>query len=210
MAAAAGLDRAAVLSAAEQIANRRGLDALTLAELAATLKIKPPSLYNHVAGMAGLRRELKLLALRTLGAAMSRATIGKAGDDAIFALAAAYRSFVKRHPGLYPLIVSAPDAGDRELTAASDEILNVCIEVLGGYHLDRRESLHAIRAMRSTVHGFAALEAAGGFGIPLEVDESFKWAIDALVNGFKAMRRKGARASRSKSATVDPGTEESK
>jgi hypothetical protein len=42
--------------------------------------------------------------------------------------------------------------------------------------------------MRSAVHGFVALESAGGFGIPLDVDDSFEWLVSALVSGFTARR----------------------
>jgi hypothetical protein len=36
----------------------------------------------------------------------------------------------------------------------------------------------------TTVHGFASLEAAGGFGIKLDLDTSFAHLIDALAAGF--------------------------
>jgi len=36
------------------------------------------------------------------------------------------------------------------------------------------------------VHGFAALEIAGGFGIPLDVDKSFDWLVSALLKGLSS------------------------
>lgn len=188
MASPAGIDRERVLSAAAEIANRRGLDALTLAELAARLRIKPPSLYNHVAGLEGLRRELKLRALRLLGAAIAHAAIGRSGDPAVHALADAYRGFAKDYPGLYPLVVGALSKQDRETIAASEEIVAVCLAVMSGYGLDRDESIHAIRTIRSLVHGFVVMESAGGFGIPVRVDASFRWAISVFIAGLHALR----------------------
>ena len=38
----------------------------------------------------------------------------------------------------------------------------------------------------NAVHGFASLEAAGGFGMPRSVDESFAWALDAYVASLSA------------------------
>jgi AcrR family transcriptional regulator len=94
----AGISKDAVIRAAQKIADAKGWDALTLAGVAGKLRIRSPSLYNHVGGLEDLRRELKLLGLRELGAALGRATIGKSRDDAVRGLAAAYRNFVKEHP----------------------------------------------------------------------------------------------------------------
>jgi AcrR family transcriptional regulator len=188
MAKRVGIDKDAVVRAAAKIADDHGWDALTLARVAKKLRIRSPSLYNHVGGLEGLRRELKLLALRDLNAALSRATIGKSRDDAIRGLATAYRAFVKRHPGTYAATMVAAPKNDPAMEAAASNIVETILSVLSGYGLDRREGIHAIRALRSTVHGFAALEIAGGFGIPLDVDKSFEWLVSALLAGLSAAR----------------------
>src|SRR6202521_5754512 len=186
MAKRVGIDKDAVVRAAVKIADDHGWDALTLARVPKKLRVRPPSLYNHVGGLEGIRRELKILALRDLNATLSRATIGKSRDDAVRGLAAAYRAFVKRHPGTYAATMVAAPKNDPALEAAAGHIVETILAVLHGYGLDRREGLHAIRALRSTVHGFAALEIAGGFGIPLDVDKSFDWLVTALLAGLTA------------------------
>lgn len=186
MAKRVGIDKDAVVRAAAKIADDHGWDALTLARVARKLHIRSPSLYNHVGGLEGLRRELKLLALRDLNTALSRATVGKSRDDAVRGLATAYRTFVKRHPGTYAATTVAAPKNDPAMEAAASNIVETILSVLSGYGLDRRQGLHAIRALRSTVHGFAALEIAGGFGIPLDVDKSFEWLVSALIAGLSA------------------------
>jgi AcrR family transcriptional regulator len=188
MAKRVGIDKDAVVRAAAKIADDHGWDALTLARVAKKLRIRSPSLYNHVGGLEGLRGELKLLALRDLNAALSRATIGKSRDDAVRGLADAYRAFVKRHPGTYAATMVTAPKNDPAMEAAASNIVETILSVLSGYGLDRREGIHAIRALRSTVHGFAALEIAGGFGIPLDVDKSFEWLVSALLAGLSAAR----------------------
>ena len=74
----AGLTRAAVVEAAGALADEGGLEALSLVDLAERLGIRKPSLYNHVAGIGDLRRELALVGLRELGRSLSRAAAGKA------------------------------------------------------------------------------------------------------------------------------------
>ena len=188
MAKRVGINRDAVVRAAAKIADDDGWDALTLARVAKKLRVRSPSLYNHVGGLEGIRRELKLLVLRDLNTALSRATIGKSRDDAVRGLAAAYRAFVKHHPGTYAGTMVAAPKNDPAVEAAAGQVVETCLSVLSGYELERREGLHAIRAMRSAVHGFVALENAGGFGIPLDVDKSFDWLVSALLKGLGASR----------------------
>jgi AcrR family transcriptional regulator len=200
MAKRVGIDRDAVVRAAAKIADDEGWDALTLARVAGKLRVRSPSLYNHVGGLEALRRELKLLVMRELNTALTRATIGKSRDDAVRALAAAYRAFVKRHPGTYSATMVAAPKNDPAVEAAAGQIVETLLSVLSGYGLDRREGIHAIRAMRSAVHGFAALEIAGGFGIPLDVDKSFDWLVSSLLKGLSssalvATGRKGKQVS---------------
>lgn len=186
MAKRVGIDKDAVIRAAVKIADEHGWDSLTLARVAKKLRIRSPSLYNHVGGLEGLRRELKLVALHDLNTALSHATIGKSRDDAVRGLAAAYRAFVKRHPGTYAATMVAAPKNDPALEAAAAHIVETILSVVSGYGLDRREGLHAIRALRSTVHGFAAIEIAGGFGIPLDVDKSFEWLVSTLLAGLSS------------------------
>lgn len=200
MAKRVGINLDAVVRAAAKIADDEGWDALTLARVAGKLRVRSPSLYNHVGGLEALRRELKLLVMRELNTALTRATIGKSRDDAVRALAVAYRAFVKRHPGTYAATMVAAPKNDPAVEAAAGHIVETLMSVLSGYGLDRREGIHAIRAMRSAVHGFAALEIAGGFGIPLDVDKSFDWLVSSLLKGLSssalvATGRKGKQVS---------------
>jgi Tetracyclin repressor-like, C-terminal domain len=56
--------------------------------------------------------------------------------------------------------------------------------ILRGYGLDEDETVHATRAVRSALHGFVVLEAAGGFGLPQDVDESYARLVDLLDSGL--------------------------
>ena len=47
--------------------------------------------------------------------------------------------------------------------------------------LHGEEALHAIRGFRSVLHGFVALEAAGGFKMDLDRNESFDYLVDAYL-----------------------------
>ncbi|HEY7349372.1 MAG TPA: WHG domain-containing protein [Ktedonobacterales bacterium] len=180
----ARLDRAAVIQAAADLADAEGLEQLTLARLAERLGIRAPSLYNHIAGLGGLRRDLAQLGIRELNARLTRAVMGKAADEAVAALAQAFRAFAKEHPGLYATTVRAPDAGDQQWQTAAQEAVEVIAAVLAAYGLQGEAAIHAIRGLRSALHGFVALETSGGFGIPLDLDESFRRLVQMVIRGL--------------------------
>ncbi|MEJ7843420.1 MAG: TetR-like C-terminal domain-containing protein [Rubrobacter sp.] len=182
------MSRAAVVEAAAALADEGRLEDLSLGDLAGRLGVRKPSLYNHVAGIEDLKRELALVGLRELGLILARAAAGRAGDEGLFALAEAYRSFVKDRPGLYEATVrsyrlSYPD--DPEFAAAEAETLGPVLAVLASCGIrGDDEAIHAARGLRSVAHGFATLEEAGGFGVDLDPDESFRKLVRAFTYGL--------------------------
>ena len=185
----AGLDHTAVVQAAAALADESGIGQLTLADLAARLGVRTPSLYNHVAGLPGLHRDLALMGTRELVARLGRAAIGKSGDAAVLALCQAYRAFVNERPGLYAATVRSAlltDQPDPELNAAQKDAVDVVLMVLSAYQLNASNAIHAARGLRSLVHGFATLETADGFGIPLDLDISFQQLIQNYTAGLRA------------------------
>ena len=180
----AGLSTASVVATAAEIADAAGLDGLTLARLAAAAGVRTPSLYNHVGSLDDVRRRVALVAIGELAAALRSAAVGRAGDDALVSMAAAYRDYARRHPGRYAATQRAPAAGDDELAAAAVEAVAVVLAILRGYGLEGDDAIHAARAVRSALHGFVALEAGGGFGIPVDLDESFAWMVATLARGL--------------------------
>ncbi len=77
-----------VVQTAAELANEAcGIEAVTLNRLAEALDIKVPSLYNHVNGLAGLRRDLTLLAVQDLLRQLRQAVRGVAGREALLNVA---------------------------------------------------------------------------------------------------------------------------
>jgi hypothetical protein len=130
-----------------------------------------------------------------LNDALVQVTVGKSGDAAVLAMAQAHREFLKAHPGLAEATVAAPPKKDRVWIEATERVVNTCLLILQAYGLGHDDALHALRGIRSAVHGFATLERNGGFGLPLDVDQSFEWMVAALIDGIGAM--KGGRMRRS-------------
>lgn len=185
----AGLDEAVILRAAGELADAEGLDQLSLLRLAERLNVRSPSLYKHIGGLDDVRRGLALLGARALSERFARAAIGKSGADAVRAMCYAYRAFAREHPGLYAAIQRAPARDDSALIAASDEVIAVLGLALAPWRLDETRLIHAIRMLRSLTHGFVSLEAAGGFGIPIDLEQSYEYAVNVFIEGLDRARR---------------------
>lgn len=185
MAHRAGLDRAAVVEAAARLVDEEGPDQLSLGRLAERLGIRAPSLYNHVEGLPGLRHALAVYCARDLLARLTRASIGASRAEAIRAIADAYRAYAGEFPGRYALTVQAPQADDPEMVALGAQLVDVLRAVLAPYALGEENTIHAIRSLRSIVQGFVSLEAAGGFAMPVNLDNSFHWLVNLFIAGLE-------------------------
>jgi AcrR family transcriptional regulator len=178
--------RERVIASAAQIADAEGLGAVTLARVAADLGMRPPSLYNHVEGRAGLMRALRLESVGELGAAMTDAAVGRSREEALRAVAVAYRAYALEHPGRYATTLGAPTAGDPEAIAAAEAAIKPIVAILSGWSVEGDEALHLVRVIRSALHGFVSIELGGGFGLPLDLDTSFALLVDSLVAAITA------------------------
>jgi AcrR family transcriptional regulator len=183
------LDKNIVVNIAADLLNREGPEALTLHHLAGILGIQPPSLYNHIDGIAGLMHELALLNVRQLAERLGNVAMGRSGTAGLMAVAEAYRGYIKENPGLYLSSLRASGSQstpDPELQAGEDSVVRIVLAMLDSLGLSDVDAIHAARALRSAVHGFTTLEIAGGFGLKLDLDESFARLIGMLVAGLRS------------------------
>lgn len=185
MSARAGLSLNNLVTIAATLADSQGLEQVTLAAVAAEAGVRTPSLYNHVNGLPGLRRELAIYGIRELGKRLGNAAIGKAEDDAIAAIAIAFRSFVNERPGVYEATLKAPDLDDPVIQTEAAHVYDILFRVMQPYQLGEEGTVHAVRGLRSLAHGFATLEAAKGFGMAVSMDESYRIMIRIFLQGLK-------------------------
>lgn len=180
------LDRQIIVEAAAGIADLYGLDHVTLTAIADHLGVRKPSLYNHMNGLPEIKGQLAIWGTNQLRLKISDAAIGKARQDAIAAIADAYRLFAKERPGLYRAIVSSPDRENLEIKGAIQKMMAVLSMVLEPYNLSDSDKTHAIRGLRSLMHGFASLEEAGWFAKPVDREESYQKLITIFIRGIES------------------------
>lgn len=174
-----------MIRSATEIADRDGLNNLTLAKVADSLGVRSPSLYAHVEGINGLRRALQIHAARLLKSAFTEATAGKLDDQGIRDLADAYRRFAHTHPGLLDALHPAPRPGeDDEVYNEFAESARLVANAVMAVGVAPDDAVYAVRSLRSALHGFVVLEKEGGFGMPVDIDHSFAAMVQLIINGL--------------------------
>lgn len=183
--ARAGLSAAVVIEAAAEMLDEYGEEGLGVVPLAQRLGVRPPSLYKHVDGLAGLRRGIMLRAKADFAGVLGRAAIGKARDDAVRGTAIAYRDWARAHPGQYPLATAPPVLGDSEDETVSAALVQVLYAIVSGYRIEGEDEIvDAARYLRSTLHGFVDLETTGGFRLPRDLDRSYDRVVESVTKAL--------------------------
>ncbi len=112
--------------------------------------------------LADLAQRIAALAATELGDTLRDALQGLSGPDALRAAAQAFRGFVRNHPGRYAATLGArPTSPDDEYARATARVLESLAVVLRGYGVPAADEVHALRMLRSALHGFSTLESGG-------------------------------------------------
>lgn len=156
------LSRDAIVNAALTFLDRDGWDVLTINALASQLGTKGPSLYNHVHSLEDLRRTVRMRVVDDIIEMLNTVAQGRTRDDAVIAMASAYRSYAHHHPGRYSAFTRMPfGADDPEYSAATKAAAGPVIDVLASYGLEGEHALYAALEFWSALHGFVLLEMTG-------------------------------------------------
>ncbi|MEU0333575.1 TetR/AcrR family transcriptional regulator [Streptomyces sp. NPDC006193] len=187
--ARAGLTPERLTRAGAELADEVGFDQVTVSALARRFGVKAASLYAHVRSSQDLRVRIALLALEELADRAADALAGRAGKDALTALANVYRDYAREHPGRY---TAARMRLDPETAAASAGVRHARMTraLLRGYALTEPDQTHAVRLLGSVFHGYVSLELSGGFSHSAP-DSQQSWdrvldALDALLRNWPA------------------------
>ena len=182
-----------VVEAALDLLAESGAVGVTARSLATRADTSPPAVYELFGDKAGVVRALYFEGFRRLSEALSGL---RESDDSVadlWALAAAYRNFVRNNRDLAEVMFSRPFTdfapGPDELVATSSvRILIVdrvrrCIDArrLQG---DETDLAHVFVSL---VQGLAFAEAAGRFGTSTEsVERRWRLGVAALLSGVAA------------------------
>jgi AcrR family transcriptional regulator len=187
--------RAALLTAAERTLRERGVDQLSLRELARQIGVSHGAPRRHFADRQALLDALAEAGFTRLGAEL-RAAVGDAGDSfsaRLQAAAAAYVRFATDDAALLELMFAGKHREEaRTLREASERAFSV---MLGLIEQGQAESViepgdpeRVGLLLFATTHGIAALDTAGL--VPAgRLDELVADAVDRFLRGMREPAR---------------------
>lgn len=178
------LTTAKVVDAALELVDEHGVEALTLAAVAARTGVATPSLYKHIASLGELKGHVGLRVTEEMTARFTQAVVGRAGDDAVRALMHAYRAYVQEHPKRY-LAAPMDPLHDELQREAGLKFMELILATLRSYGLEGSDAIHATRRLRVIVHGFASIESSGGFGLPEGLDDTYDQLVRMYLDDLR-------------------------
>jgi len=173
MAQKRGLTHGDVVGAGMAVLDDAGLGSLSLTAVAALLEVRPPSLYAHVDGLPGLRRDLAHATTVEFGQVLRDSVLGRSGADAVCSFAEAYRAWA----------TGFIDADDAERRAGARLALGAIQAVIRGFGIDDDNAVRAGRSLRASMDGFCRLENLEVMGRG-DHDTDFDFLVKLLVDGI--------------------------
>ncbi len=165
------LKRERVLEGALAVAEREGLERLSMRLLAAELGVSTMALYRHVTNKDDL---LDGLVERLLGE-LELPEESLPWDERLRRLAGELRALARRRPQLFGLLLRRRAVGEDATRARQ-----VALRALRDAGLESKAAERMERLLSTVVMGFALSEATGRFD-GIDVDEEFDSALELLA-----------------------------
>lgn len=176
-----------IIETAAKLSNHVGLENLTLKMVADELKIKSPSLYNHISSLDEMKRLLMIYGWKNLETKMIDAAIGVAGYQALRNMCWAFYDYAINNKGVFNAMLWYNKYDNEEANQATQKLFDVLSKVMRPLYLSDDHINHSIRTLRSFLEGFALLVNNNAFGNPLSIQESFELSLTIIMNGIKSL-----------------------
>ena len=175
--------KATIIQTAADIADKEGLQNVSLKVIAEALEIRTPSLYNHIKNLDELLREVAHDGMRSMNARMVKAAIGHVGDKALKIIATEYLNYMIEQPGVYEIIQWANWNGTEETAAIYNEYISLLNAFIIPYNLEIESSREVLNMITGFIHGYTTLQLRYAFSNPERVQHELYNAMDTLLLG---------------------------
>ena len=180
----ARIDRSVILRASLDVADERGLTALTMQAVADRLGVTPMALYRHVAHKADLLDGV----VESLLAEFELPDRHLPWRERLGAIAQAARDSAKRHPDVFPLLLQR-----RATTPVARQVPDAIYAALRDAGMPQSQLPRAERLLSTFVMGFAVGESSGRFRArAADVEADFAYVQDVVFQFIDQARARAA------------------
>lgn len=176
--------KTAVIQAASDIADEKGLNNVSLKMVAERLKIRTPSLYNHIENLDDLLRTVAHNGMRIMNQRMAQAAIGKSGDAAIQAVAIEYLNYMIEHCGVYETIQWATWHGTDETAKIFCDYTDLLKTLILSCNFGTENAAAILNLLTGFLHGYTTLQLRYAFSDPDKVRMELRMALDTVLIGL--------------------------
>ncbi|MBW4694240.1 MAG: TetR/AcrR family transcriptional regulator [Lyngbya sp. HA4199-MV5] len=179
-----------VIAAAIACLDQEGESALGVNRVARELGIKPPAIYKHLEGNAGLRRAVALAIWRTYLADCQQQTEGITDPQELFRVSArATRNFARSHPAQYSVMMHYQmRPTDPEEAEMIQDSLHLFQKFLQLYELSDEALIDVMRMVNAATYGFIMREQSELMTLDRSADASYEVMLDALLVAIAHIR----------------------
>jgi AcrR family transcriptional regulator len=172
-----------VIRAAIDCLDKEGESSLGVNRVARELGIKPPAIYKHLDGNAGLRRAVALEIWRNYWQDCQSQTTGITEPHALLrAGAQATRNFAQRYPARYTVMMQyqlrPTDPEESEVIYNSLQSFKKSLQL---YELSDDALIDAMRMVNAAIYGFIVREQSELMTLSRSPDHSYEVMLDALL-----------------------------
>lgn len=173
----------AVVQAAIACLDREGEAALGVNRVARELGVKPPAIYKHLDGNAGLRRAVALDIWRMYLADCQTQVADLTDPRALLRVGAqATRNFAQRFPARYAVMMQYQmNPTDPEEAKIIQTSLHFFQRSLQLYDLSDAALIDAMRMVNAAIYGFISREQQELMTLSRSPDQSYEVMLDALI-----------------------------
>lgn len=177
------ISKSLVIETASKIADKQGLNNLSLKAVAEELNVRTPSLYNHIESLDDLLREVAHKGMRSMNEQMTQAAIGKSGNTALKSISIEYLNFIIEYPGVYETIQWATWHGTNETAEIFENYIKILSTIILSYSFPSESTNEILNLFTGFLHGFTTLQVQYAFSEPQKVRDELCNSIDTIMLG---------------------------
>jgi len=180
-----------VIAAAIACLDREGESALGVNRVARELGIKPPAIYKHLDGNAGLRRAVALTIWRNYLTECRQQTHGITEPQVLFCDSArASRNFARAYPARYSVMmhyqIRPTDPEEAEIIQDSLHLFQKSLQL---YELSNDTLIDVMRMTNAAIYGFIIREQSELMTLDRSSDTSYEVMLEALLVAIAHIQR---------------------
>ena len=176
-----------IIETSAKLANKIGLENLSMKMIAEELNIKSPSLYNHFSSLKDIKKSLMLYGWKQLEDKMIDSAVGVSGYEALKNMCYASYDYAINNKGVFEAMLWYNKYDDEDTIKVTKRLYELIFKVTKNLNISEKNTRHIIRTIRSFLEGFVLLINNNGFGNPISVEESFDVSLKIIINGIKSL-----------------------